>query len=67
MIEAYIDKYDSATRKEIEALLVDKLSDAISDIQKKNKVGNLISSLRREGKIENKGSASKPIWVKKNA
>ena len=65
MIEAYIEEYGSATRKEIEDLILDKLSDAISDKQKRNKVGNLISALRISGKIENKGSLAKPIWFKR--
>lgn len=65
MIEAYIDKYTSATRRELEELILDKLSDTLSEKQKRNKVGNLISSLRIKGVIENKGKLSKPIWVKR--
>lgn len=65
MIKAYIEKYRSATRKELEELILDKLSDALSVKQKRNKVGNLISSLRIKGVIENKGSSAKPIWIKR--
>lgn len=66
MIEAYIVKYGKATRKEIEDLIIDKLSEALTEKQKINKVGNLISALRIKGKIENKGSFTKSIWVKKD-
>lgn len=66
MIEAYIIKYGKATRKEIEDLIIDKLSEALTEKQKINKVGNLISALRIKGKIENKGSFTKSVWVKKD-
>lgn len=65
MIEAYIEKYGSATRKEIEDLIISKLSDVLAEQQKRNKVGNLISALRIKGIIENKGSLTKPVWVKR--
>lgn len=65
MIEAFIDKYGSATRKEIENLILDKLSTALSNQQKKNKIGNLITALRSKGIIENRGSYAKPVWFKR--
>lgn len=65
MIEAFIKKYGSATRKQIEDLIFDKLSDTLTVQQKRNKVGNLISALRIKGIIENKGSFAKPVWVKR--
>jgi ATP-dependent DNA helicase RecG len=51
------------TRKDIENLLWDRLSDLYSEKQKKVKVNNLISELRKANKIRNTGSDSKPVWV----
>ena len=51
MIMDYLKKYKTATRKSIEILLFDKLSDALSEDQKKKKVANLLLSLRQKGRI----------------
>lgn len=52
LILEYISKWEKASRKEIEILLLDKLPNILNERQKKDKVGNLIQLLRREGKIE---------------
>lgn len=52
LIVEYIKKFGKASRKEIETLLFDKLSDVMNDSQKYNKVSNLLSSLRSEEKIK---------------
>jgi hypothetical protein len=49
--------------KRAEKLLWDKLSDALNDQQKQNKINNLITQLRRMGKIKNNGSKKKSHWV----
>lgn len=51
LIVDYLRKFDSASRKEIEELLMDKLPEVLDEIQKYNKVTNLLASLRKEGKI----------------
>ncbi|MBS3915223.1 MAG: putative DNA binding domain-containing protein [Bacteroidetes bacterium] len=67
MIEALIEEFGSATRKELDDLVMENLSAVLSEKQKKVKVNNLISTLRKEGRIENVGSDTKPKWViKKN-
>lgn len=63
MIEAFIEKFGSASRKELDDLVREKLSAVLSEKQKKVKVNNLISSLRKEGRIENAGSDTRPKWV----
>jgi ATP-dependent DNA helicase RecG len=63
LIVDFIEKFGSASRQEIDRLLLDKLSDALSEDQKLDKVGNLLSSLRRSGTIENAGSRKSPSWV----
>lgn len=62
LITDYLSKFGRASRNEIDVFLWDKLSDALDDYQKSRKVGNLISNLRRSGKILNHGSNKSPIW-----
>ena len=51
LILDYLEKFKSASRKDMEELLTDKLPEVLSDMQKYNKVTNLLASLRKEGKI----------------
>ena len=51
LILNYIAKFGMASRKEINLLLKDKLSDLLSKDQKMNKIDNLIRKLRVDGKI----------------
>lgn len=52
MIMNYIKKFKQASRNDIETLIINKLSDILSDKQKKSKVGNLLTKLRKLGKIQ---------------
>ncbi|MFH1320853.1 MAG: ATP-binding protein [Bacteroidota bacterium] len=63
LIIAYMKKYKSANRKEIDHLLWDKLSDVLSEEQKKYKIGNLLSALRKEKIINNSGNKTRPLWI----
>ena len=63
MISDYLAKFGSATRKEIDALLQGKLSDALDNEQKFNKISNLITNMRRAGSIRNAGSRKAPRWM----
>ncbi|WP_205856175.1 hypothetical protein [Phytoactinopolyspora endophytica] len=40
----------------------DKLSDALSDEQKANKISNLLAKMKRGGQIRNEGTRTKPSW-----
>ncbi len=62
LITDYLGKFGKASRREIDELLWDKLSDALGDEQKKNKISNLITKLRRSGRIRNDGSRKAPEW-----
>lgn len=62
LITDYLMKFGQASREEIDKLLVDKLSDVLDLAQKENKIGNLLTKLRRRGAIENKGSKKLPAW-----
>lgn len=60
LIVDYIKEYKKATRKEIDALLSDKLSSVLSAAQKTAKISNLLSALRRDQRIKtDKGK----VWV----
>ena len=63
LILKFIGRYGSATRSEIDTLIVDKLPEILDLTQKKNKIGNLISKMRRAGLIQNEGSQKTPRWV----
>lgn len=51
LIEDYLLKFGSASRTDLDELLLDKLPDVLDETQKYNKVTNLLASLRRAGKI----------------
>lgn len=63
LVISFLEKYKSASRKEIEDLLLDKLSDALDEAQKKNKVHNLISALSRARVITKVNGKVKGVWV----
>lgn len=63
MIEAYIEKFGYASRKELDDLVIEKLSAILSEKQKRSKMNNLISAMRIEGRIKNVGSDTRPKWV----
>ena len=58
----YLEKFGQATRSEINRLLLPKLSEALTDQQKEDKVSNLLTRLRRNGRIRNTGSRGQPAW-----
>lgn len=51
LIVEYIRKSGKVKRQNIDALIIPKLSAALTDSQKKGKVGNLLSNLRMDGRI----------------
>jgi ATP-dependent DNA helicase RecG len=66
MILDYIDKYGSASKSDIDQLLLDILPGVLDESQKSNKVRNLIYSLsKKERLIENEGTMRYPKWVRK--
>jgi ATP-dependent DNA helicase RecG len=62
LIIDYLSKFGKTSRQEINNLLWDKLSDALDDEQKGNKIANLLTNLRRAGRIRNTGSRKAPQW-----
>lgn len=60
LIVQYIEKFGAVNRHEIDVLLMDKLSDVLSEQQKKNKITNLLSYLRMHDVIK---TNEKKKWV----
>lgn len=58
----YLQQSGQASRADIDKLLTDKLSDALTPEQKQRKIGNLLTKLRRSGRIFNEGSKKVPVW-----
>ena len=60
----YLRQYGSASRLELVALILDKLSDALDEKQKQNKFRNLLHSMStRDQSIEKSGGLHKGLWI----
>ncbi|MFO0754182.1 MAG: putative DNA binding domain-containing protein [Thermodesulfovibrionales bacterium] len=55
LIVEYLKKFGNSSKKNIYTFLKDKLPDILTETQKKNKVTNLLSALRSNRTIRNKG------------
>jgi len=58
-----IRQHSSLNRQDIDELLWEKLPDWMTDDQKKHKINNLLSELRRKNKIRNEGNDFRSKWV----
>lgn len=58
----YLQQYGQATRTDLDALLLRKLPDVLTDVQKANKVKNLMQSMKRAGLIQPHGARSSAVW-----
>ncbi|MBU3679791.1 MAG: transcriptional regulator [Candidatus Kapabacteria bacterium] len=59
----YLEIFQEASRADIDKLLLGKLSDALNEAQKSNKINNLLTKWRRAGRIVNLGSDKVSRWV----
>ena len=57
-----IEKFGHVKRKDVDELLLDKLPDVLTLEQKRNKIGNLLTKLRKSGAIVNSGNQTAPVW-----
>jgi ATP-dependent DNA helicase RecG len=63
LILEFIDKYGSASKEDIDKLILDILPSVLDEEQKENKVRNLVYAMsKREMIIRNDGTTRKPIW-----
>lgn len=60
----FLDEHQQANRKQIDELLWNLLPEDWATTRKKNKIANLLSEMKREGSISNKGKANPPCWVR---
>ncbi|MEA2104081.1 MAG: putative DNA binding domain-containing protein [Candidatus Cloacimonadota bacterium] len=63
LIIEFLNKHKEADRKDFEELLFSKLSDILTEKQKKTKLKNLKTKMKNLGIIDNMGSKKKPVWV----
>jgi ATP-dependent DNA helicase RecG len=63
LIVKAIGEHGLMTRKDIDELLWNKLPEWMDDNQRRNKVGNLMGELRRQRKVVNRGSDTRPSWA----
>lgn len=64
LILAFIKKYNSANRNDIDELLMDKLPEVLSEKQKKRKIKNLLYKMSKEkALIKNIGTKKFPEWI----
>ena len=63
LIKKAINQHRSLSRNDIDELLWKKLPENMNDTKKKNKIANLLSELRRKGKIKNIGSFKESKWI----
>jgi ATP-dependent DNA helicase RecG len=63
LLTEYLRKFESASRAEINQFLLPKLSEALTEEQKSNKINNLLTKWRKQGLIRNLGSDRTPRWT----
>jgi len=62
MVKAYLDKFEKATRPELDGLLMEKLSNALDEKQKKRFVTNLLQEMKKEDLIFPDGTTRWAHW-----
>ena len=63
LVLKYLARYGEASRRDIDAVLLDKLSEVLTEEQKSSKVRNLIYAMsRRDETIRNDGTNKAPRW-----
>lgn len=62
MVVAYLQKFGEATRKDLDQLLMDMLSNALDDKQKRHFVTNLLQELRRKRVVRPDGATRGAKW-----
>ncbi len=62
LILEYLKEFGEAKRADFEILLMDKLSDGLSEEQKRWKIANMIQTLRKKGQITADKNARSAKW-----
>ena len=65
MILEYLEKYKTASKNDIEKLIVDILPRILDEQQKKNKIRNIVYAMSKKDRtIVNTGTTRYPKWSK---
>lgn len=65
LILEYMDKYNQASKEDIDNLLLDILPGVLDEKQRKNKIRNLVYAMsKRDKSIKNQGTNRYPKWVR---
>jgi len=67
MILEYLKKFSSASRQDINDLILDKLPEILDDKQKKTRVRNILQRMAEKELIFSNRKGSKSIWMLKNS
>ena len=62
LIIDYLEKFPGASRKKLNEFLFDEIRGELSHEEKVVKISNLLTYLRRKGKIENRGTLKNSSW-----
>jgi ATP-dependent DNA helicase RecG len=62
MIIEFLKKFHRATRADFDGLLLEKISEVLSEEQKRKKIANLLQGMRNDALIVNSGTNRKPVW-----
>ncbi|PST45398.1 hypothetical protein CPA40_11275 [Bifidobacterium callitrichos] len=62
LVEQYLKTFGTATRSDINELLIPKFGEDLSDSEKQRKIDNLLTAMRRDGVIANTGSRRYSKW-----
>ncbi|HED38235.1 MAG TPA: hypothetical protein ENI76_08325 [Ignavibacteria bacterium] len=64
MVIKFIKKYSTASREDIDSLILDKISDTLSQKQKRTKIRNLLYEMSKKDKtiFNASKSTNKPVW-----
>jgi ATP-dependent DNA helicase RecG len=63
LVQDYLSEFQEATRQEINQLLMDKLSDSLSEKQKRLSIRNLLQEMRTDGAIKAQGRGTRSKWI----
>ena len=58
----FLRRFPGITRRKINEFMMEEIRGDLTEKQKRDKISNLMTGLRRNGKIVNKGSDKEPRW-----
>ncbi len=63
LVVQYLERFGEATRRDIDGLLISKISDVLTEKQKKQFIANLLQEMRKAGMIKPEGVTRWTKWV----